>query len=102
MNTIRSPLRTRIIRSTYQLRSFTFTGLVGKEIGDELNQAHQNALKVSQLTREQVADVLVDLKRRIEGDFYIIEQGDEKIVFGNRECPFAEKVIGRPVPLLSD
>jgi predicted ArsR family transcriptional regulator len=26
----------------------------------------------------------------------MIEQDDEKIVFGNRVCPFAEKVIGRP------
>ena len=48
------------------------------------------------LTREQVADVLVDLKRRIQGDFYVIEQDDEKIVLGNRACPFAEKVVGRP------
>lgn len=43
-----------------------------------------------------MAEVLVDLKRRIQGDFYIIEASDEKIVLGNRTCPFAEKVIGRP------
>lgn len=48
------------------------------------------------LSREQVAEVLVDLKRRIQGDFYIIEQSDEKIVLGNRACPFEEKVVGRP------
>ena len=41
-------------------------------------------------------DVLVDLKRRIQGDFYVIAQDEEKIVLGNRACPFAEKVIGRP------
>lgn len=40
--------------------------------------------------------MLVDLKRRIQGDFYVIEENDERIVFGNRTCPFAEKVIGRP------
>ncbi len=44
----------------------------------------------------QVSEVLVDLKRRINGDFYIIEQDDEKIIFGNRACPFAESVVGRP------
>jgi predicted ArsR family transcriptional regulator len=38
----------------------------------------------------------VDLKRRIQGDFYVIEESDDKIVLGNRACPFAEKVIGRP------
>ena len=40
--------------------------------------------------------MLVDLKRRIQGDFFIIEEDDDKIVFGNRACPFAEKVVGRP------
>jgi hypothetical protein len=43
-----------------------------------------------------VKEVLLDLKRRIQGDFFILEEDDEKIVFGNRACPFAEKVIGRP------
>lgn len=36
----------------------------------------------------------MDLKRRIQGDFCVIEESDEKIVLGNRACPFAEKVIG--------
>ncbi len=43
-----------------------------------------------------MAAVLVDLKRRIQGDFFVIDEDEEKIVFGNRACPFAEKVIGRP------
>ena len=51
---------------------------------------------MDRLSREQVASVLVDLKRRIQGDFYVIEQDEEKIVLGNRACPFAEKVEGRP------
>ena len=41
--------------------------------------------------------MLVDLKRRIQGDFYVIEQNDEKIVLGNRVCPFGDKVLNRPV-----
>jgi predicted ArsR family transcriptional regulator len=73
-----------------------FVSVVGQEIGDEINGAYKEALGVEHLTREQVADVLVDLKRRIQGDFYVIEQDDEKIVLGNRACPFAEKVVGRP------
>jgi predicted ArsR family transcriptional regulator len=73
-----------------------FISIVGQEMGDEINRSYQDALAVSNLSREQVADVLVDLKRRIRGDFYIIEQDDEKIVLGNRACPFAEKVVGRP------
>lgn len=73
-----------------------FISVVGQNMGRQINHDYKKALQVSHLTREQVADVLVDLKRRIEGDFYIIEQTDEKIVFRNRVCPFAEKVIDRP------
>ena len=73
-----------------------FVSVVGQRIGDEINAAYTSALAVEQLSREQVADVLVDLKRRIQGDFFIIEEDDEKIVLGNRACPFADKVIGRP------
>lgn len=73
-----------------------FVSVVGQRIGDDINQQYTTALQVPQLTREQVADVLVDLKRRIQGDFYVVEQDDEKIVLGNRACPFAEKVLGRP------
>lgn len=73
-----------------------FVSVVGQKIGDEINSAYASALAVDHLTREQVADVLVDLKRRIQGDFFVIEQDDERIVLGNRACPFAEKVVGRP------
>jgi predicted ArsR family transcriptional regulator len=73
-----------------------FISVVGQNMGTQMNKDYKAALNVSSLTREQVADVLVDLKRRIEGDFYIIEQDDEKIVLGNRMCPFADKVLDRP------
>lgn len=73
-----------------------FVSVVGQRIGRQMDRDYKAALEVSNLSREQVADVLVDLKRRIEGDFFIIEQTDEKIVLGNRVCPFVEKVIDRP------
>lgn len=73
-----------------------FVSVVGQRIGDQMNENYKAALSVSNLSREQVGAVLVDLKRRIEGDFYIIEENEEKIVLGNRACPFGEKVIGRP------
>lgn len=73
-----------------------FISVVGQNMGDQINTAYKSALKVSKLSRNQVIDVLVDLKDRIQGDFYVIEETDEKIVFGNKTCPFAEKVIGRP------
>jgi predicted ArsR family transcriptional regulator len=73
-----------------------FVSVVGQRIGEEINAAYTSALSLEQLSREQVADVLVDLKRRIEGDFFILEEDDDHILLGNRACPFAEKVVGRP------
>ncbi len=73
-----------------------FISVVGERMGRQINQDYKSTLEVSNLSRKQVADVLVDLKRRIQGNFYIIEQDDEKIVFGNSVCPFGEKVLNRP------
>jgi predicted ArsR family transcriptional regulator len=73
-----------------------FISVVGQTIGDQINHDYKVALGTERLSRQQLAEVLVDLKRRIQGDFYIIEESDSKIVLGNRACPFAEKVIGRP------
>jgi len=73
-----------------------FISVVGQRIGDQINQEYRSALRLERLDRSQVAQVLVDLKRRINGTFYVIEETDEKIVLGNNNCPFAEKVIGRP------
>ncbi len=73
-----------------------FISVVGQRIGEDLNASYRKALKVPRLNQTQVADVLVDLKQRINGEFAIEEQTDERIVFSNTQCPFAEKVIGRP------
>lgn len=72
-----------------------FISVVGQNVGDHMNADYKTAFQVSKLTRAQVAEVLVDLKRRILGDFYVIEETPVKIVLGNRACPFGEKVIGR-------
>ena len=72
-----------------------FISVVGQTIGEQIDQAYRAALAQPSLNREQVAGVLVDLKRRILGDFYVIEQNDDKIVLGSNACPFAEKVCGR-------
>ena len=38
------------------------------------NKQYCKALEVTSLSREQVAAVLVDMKQRIRGDFFVIEQ----------------------------
>jgi predicted ArsR family transcriptional regulator len=73
-----------------------FVSLVGQRLGEEYEERYRTAAKAKRLSRAQVAQAMVDFKRRIEGDFYIIEESDEKIVLGNRACPFAERVQGHP------
>ena len=72
-----------------------YISLVGAAMGSQINAGYRQAFQVSSLSRQQVSDVLVDLKRRIKGEFFVIEESDEKIVLGNRACPFGDKVIGR-------
>ncbi|MFF3907929.1 methanogen output domain 1-containing protein [Streptomyces sp. NPDC001848] len=72
-----------------------YISLVGQSVGLQINEAYTKAMGLPQLSREQVADVLVDLKQRIRGDFYLISQDEHRIVLGSRSCPFAEKVLGR-------
>ncbi|BDA83784.1 hypothetical protein Sa4125_13260 [Aureimonas sp. SA4125] len=73
-----------------------YISIVGGAIGDQINQTYRQSLGVKNLTRDQVAAVLVDLKRRIQGDFYIIEEREDSIVLGNNACPFGQFVEGRP------
>jgi predicted ArsR family transcriptional regulator len=73
-----------------------FISVVGQNMGKQMNASYKKALCVSNLSREQVTEVLIDLKRRIKGQFYIIEQTEDRIVFGNNICPFGEKVHNRP------
>jgi predicted ArsR family transcriptional regulator len=73
-----------------------YISVVGAAVGSRIDDGYRNALAVEKLSREQVGAVLVDLKRRIHGDFYIVEESEDRIVLGNRRCPFGEYVNGRP------
>ncbi len=73
-----------------------YISVVGGAMGERINAEYRRALSVDRLTREQVRDVLVDLKRRIQGDFFVVEEHEDRIVLGNRACPFGSLVEGRP------
>lgn len=74
-----------------------YLSVVGGHIGHQLDAAYREALGTAdRMSPDEVADVLVDLKRRIAGDFYVIDADSERIVLGNRRCPFGDKVLGRP------
>ena len=73
-----------------------YISVVGTAMGEHIDETYRKALSVDRLSREQVTEVLVDLKRRIQGDFFVLEETEDRIVLGNRACPFAEMVEGRP------
>lgn len=73
-----------------------FISVVGQRIGDALKERYCAALGIERLRPEHLPEVLVDLKRRIKGDFHVINADTSKVVLGNRVCPFEENVIGHP------
>ena len=73
-----------------------YISVVGGAIGEQIDAQYRKALAVDRLDRAQIASVLVDLKRRINGDFFVIEEREDRIILGNRRCPFGAYVEGRP------
>ncbi len=53
-----------------------FISIVGQRIGEAINGWYREALFTEQMDRAQVAATLVDLKRRIGGDFFVIEANE--------------------------
>lgn len=72
-----------------------FISVVGQNIGSQINCLYRKEMNLTKLNRVQVADVLGDLKQRINGNFIVEEQNDTRIVFQSTSCPFGEKVKDR-------
>lgn len=72
-----------------------FISVVGQNIGTQINQLYRQEMGIAKLNREQVAEVLSNLKNRIRGEFSIDEQDDDRIVFKCTACPFGDKVKDR-------
>jgi anti-sigma regulatory factor (Ser/Thr protein kinase)/predicted ArsR family transcriptional regulator len=70
---------------------------VGANVGGRMEDEYRRARNLlDTLTPQQIADLYVRLKAAIGGDFYVIEADDEKIVLGNRACPFGDVVKRAP------
>ena len=72
-----------------------YISIVGQKIGDWINAEYRNQYQLDRLPLDKIAQVLVDLKERIEGDFKLVSLTEDKIVLSNTRCPFGEKVLGR-------
>ncbi|QWC84326.1 hypothetical protein KLP28_12155 [Nocardioidaceae bacterium] len=72
-----------------------FISVVGRRIGTWIDGAYRGVLDADRLTRDQVAQVLVDLKARIDGRFVLTASTDDRLEYLNTRCPFEDKVLGR-------
>ena len=72
-----------------------FISVVGQQMGEDIGKQYREALGKTHLTQSEVAEVLVDLKQRIQGDFRVIQETSDMLLLRSRSCPFGDKVIGR-------
>jgi anti-sigma regulatory factor (Ser/Thr protein kinase) len=70
---------------------------VGADVGGRMEEEYRRAREITDaLAPDQISDLYVRLKAAIGGDFYVIEADDQKIVLGNRSCPFGAVVQRMP------
>ena len=69
---------------------------VGLKIGDAMCRDYESARNNGQLTVAELAEILVDLKRKIDGGFSVESIDSSKIVLVNDRCPFGNVVQGLP------
>lgn len=68
---------------------------VGTAMGTWIERKYREEMGPVNLDPAQVAALFVDLKDRIGGGFYVISTDEDRIVLGNRRCPFGDKAAGR-------
>ncbi|CAA9492584.1 MAG: hypothetical protein AVDCRST_MAG67-1359 [uncultured Solirubrobacteraceae bacterium] len=70
---------------------------VGANVGGRMEEAYRAARGITdRLSPQQIADLYVRLKGAIDGSFYVISADEQKIVLGNRNCPFGPVVQRQP------
>lgn len=70
---------------------------VGTLVGYEFEKSYRASRGLEgPLTNEQMADLFVELKTAIDGDFFVMEIEEDRIVLGNNACPFGEVVQTAP------
>jgi predicted ArsR family transcriptional regulator len=67
-----------------------FIALVGMAVSEEVKARYLRAAGTKRLDLRATLEAMIDLKRRLGGDFHIIEQTPRRIVLGNRRCPFGD------------
>ncbi len=71
---------------------------VGVDVGSQMEAEYRSSRDGDdeELTSSQLADAYVRLKTAIDGDFYVLEASEDKIILANRRCPFGDAVRQAP------
>lgn len=70
---------------------------VGADVGGRMEEAFRATNDIDgELQLDEIAELLVELKSAIGGDFYLVDADADRIVLGNRRCPFGEAVKQAP------
>ena len=73
-----------------------YVSVVGDRMGERLDDLYSEGRSHGPWSTTDLSEVLVDLKRRIGGEFCVAETTDDQIVFTNSRCPFGDAVLDRP------
>ena len=73
-----------------------YVAVVGGTMGDWINRLYHEELGPADFDMETLAEIFIDLKRRLDGGFYVRSIGEDRIVLGNTRCPFGKSVTDRP------
>nr|WP_287009816.1 methanogen output domain 1-containing protein [Alteromonas sp.] len=72
-----------------------FVGMVADHVGAMFHEKYKAQLGDERMSPEVIAQVLVDLKRRIGGRFSVSAITPDTIVLQNSLCPFGVNVVGK-------
>ncbi len=97
-------LRTMVVDIAYLLESSLgaayagdYVGRVGLSMGAWIEHTYRDACNLKEvLTPQQYAEIIVDSKQHIGGDFSIMEVTPEAVTVVSRTCPFGEAVARTP------
>lgn len=73
-----------------------YVSSIAARMGIDIEKQYKAALGVQALNRNQLIEALIDLENRAGGEFSVIEQDEDKVVFGNCTCPLGKAVSNRP------
>lgn len=69
---------------------------IAARLGTDIEKQYKTALGVQRLNRDQLLEILIDLKNRAGGAFSIVEQDEDRVVFSNCACPLGRAAANRP------